>query len=149
MMPVKASYNPSGFGKRIDPFNGQWAMHDGIDFIADYGSPIVAAAGGVMIFSGFHPQYGYMVDIDHGNDLVTRYAHAPSSWCAKAISCSADARSPKSAPPAARPGRTCISRCASGARRKTGQVPRHQSGRRSEVRAGFSSKIGGFPSRQP
>jgi lysostaphin len=75
MMPVKASYNPSGFGRRIDPFNGQWAMHEGIDFIADAGSPIVAAAGGVVIFAGFHPQYGYMVDIDHGNDLVTRYAH--------------------------------------------------------------------------
>jgi len=75
MMPVKASYNPSGFGRRIDPFNGQWAMHEGIDFIADYGSPIQAAAGGVVIFAGFHPQYGYMVDIDHGNDLVTRYAH--------------------------------------------------------------------------
>jgi len=75
MMPVKASYNPSGFGRRIDPFNGQWAMHEGIDFIAEYGSPIQAAAGGVVIFSGFHPQYGYMVDIDHGNDLVTRYAH--------------------------------------------------------------------------
>jgi murein DD-endopeptidase MepM/ murein hydrolase activator NlpD len=75
MMPVKASYNPSGFGRRVDPFNGQWAMHEGIDFIADHGSPVVAAAGGVVIFSGFHPQYGYMVDIDHGNDLVTRYAH--------------------------------------------------------------------------
>jgi murein DD-endopeptidase MepM/ murein hydrolase activator NlpD len=75
MMPVKASYNPSGFGKRIDPFNGQWALHEGIDFVADHGSPIVAAAAGVVIFSGFHPQYGYMVDIDHGNDLVTRYAH--------------------------------------------------------------------------
>jgi murein DD-endopeptidase MepM/ murein hydrolase activator NlpD len=75
MMPVKASYNPSGFGRRVDPFNGQWAMHEGIDFIADYAAPIVAAAGGVVIFAGFHPQYGYMVDIDHGNDLVTRYAH--------------------------------------------------------------------------
>ena len=75
MMPVKASYNPSGFGRRIDPFNGQWAMHEGIDFIADYGAHIVAAAGGVVIFAGFHPQYGYMVDVDHGNDLVTRYAH--------------------------------------------------------------------------
>ena len=31
MMPVKASYNPSGFGRRVDPFNGQWAMHEGID----------------------------------------------------------------------------------------------------------------------
>src|SRR6202008_2315838 len=75
MMPGRASYNPSGFGRRVDPFNGQWAMHEGIDFISDYGSPIVAAAGGVVIFAGFHPQYGYMVDIDHGNDLVTRYAH--------------------------------------------------------------------------
>ena len=75
IMPVKAPYNASSFGRRIDPFNGQWAMHEGIDFIADYGSPIVAAAGGVVIFAGFHPQYGYMVDIDHGNDLVTRYAH--------------------------------------------------------------------------
>ena len=75
MMPVKASYNPSGFGRRVDPFNGQWAMHEGIDFISDYGSPIVAAAGGVVIFAGFHPQYGYMIDVDHGNDLVTRYAH--------------------------------------------------------------------------
>jgi murein DD-endopeptidase MepM/ murein hydrolase activator NlpD len=75
MMPVKASYNPSGFGRRIDPFNGQWAMHEGIDFIADYGSQIVAAASGVVVFAGFHPQYGYMIDVDHGNDLVTRYAH--------------------------------------------------------------------------
>ena len=75
MMPVKAPYNASSFGRRIDPFNGQWAMHEGIDFIAEYGSAIVAAASGVVIFAGFHPQYGYMIDIDHGNDLVTRYAH--------------------------------------------------------------------------
>ena len=75
MMPVRAPVNASSFGRRIDPFNGQWAMHEGIDFIADYGSPIVAAAGGVVTFAGFHPQYGYMVDVDHGNDLVTRYAH--------------------------------------------------------------------------
>ena len=76
MMPVKAPYNASAFGRRVDPFTGQWAMHEGIDFLADAGSPIVAAAAGVIVFSGFHPQYGYMVDIDHGNDLVTRYAHA-------------------------------------------------------------------------
>lgn len=76
MMPVSAPYNASGFGRRVDPFTGQWAMHEGIDFLADLGSPIVAAAGGVVVFSGLHPQYGYMVDIDHGNDLVTRYAHA-------------------------------------------------------------------------
>ena len=76
MLPVNAPFNASGFGMRIDPFTGQQAMHEGIDFLADLGSPIVAAAGGVVIFAGFHPQYGNMVDVDHGNDLVTRYAHA-------------------------------------------------------------------------
>ena len=75
MMPVAAPYQASSFGKRIDPFTGQWAMHEGIDFLADLGSPVVAAAAGVVQFAGFHPQYGYMIDIDHGNDLVTRYAH--------------------------------------------------------------------------
>src|SRR4051795_13477730 len=75
MMPVEAPYNASAFGKRIDPFTGQWAMHEGIDFLAYAGSTVVAAAGGVVQFAGFHPQYGFMIDIDHGNDLVTRYAH--------------------------------------------------------------------------
>jgi murein DD-endopeptidase MepM/ murein hydrolase activator NlpD len=76
MMPVRAPYNASSFGRRIDPFTGQWAMHEGIDFLADAGSSIVAAASGVIVFAGLHPQYGYMIDIDHGNDLVTRYAHS-------------------------------------------------------------------------
>jgi murein DD-endopeptidase MepM/ murein hydrolase activator NlpD len=75
MMPVSAPFNASGFGVRIDPFSGQQAMHEGIDFIVDVGAPVVAAAGGVVQFAGFHPQYGNMIDIDHGNDLVTRYAH--------------------------------------------------------------------------
>ena len=75
MMPVSAPFNASGFGYRIDPFTGQQAMHEGIDFITDVGTPVVAAAGGVVQFAGFHPQYGNMIDIDHGNDLVTRYAH--------------------------------------------------------------------------
>ena len=75
MLPVAAPFNASGFGRRVDPFTGQWAMHEGIDFLADPGSPVVAAAGGVVVFAGFHPQYGYVVDLDHGNDLVTRYAH--------------------------------------------------------------------------
>jgi len=78
MLPVKAPFSASSFGRRIDPFTGQWAMHEGIDFLADAGSPIAAAAAGVVVFAGFHPQYGYVVDLDHGNDLVTRYAH-----CAK------------------------------------------------------------------
>jgi len=75
MMPVPAQYNASTYGMRIDPFTGQQAMHEGIDFVVDVGTPVVAAAGGVVQFAGFHPQYGNMIDIDHGNDLVTRYAH--------------------------------------------------------------------------
>ncbi|HEX2651644.1 MAG TPA: M23 family metallopeptidase [Burkholderiales bacterium] len=75
MMPVNSPYNASSFGYRIDPFTGQQAMHEGIDFMADAGTSVVAAAGGVVQFAGFHPQYGNMIDIDHGNDLVTRYAH--------------------------------------------------------------------------
>jgi len=76
MMPVNARFNASGFGIRLDPITGQQSMHEGIDFIADTGTPIVAAAGGVVQFAGFHPQYGNMIDVEHGNDLVTRYAHA-------------------------------------------------------------------------
>ena len=75
IMPVDAPFNASGFGMRIDPFTGQSAMHEGIDFLADTGTPVVAAAGGVVVFAGYHPQYGQVVDVDHGNDLVTRYAH--------------------------------------------------------------------------
>ncbi len=75
MMPVSAPFNASGFGMRIDPFTGQRAVHEGVDFLTDPGTPVVAAAGGVVQFAGFHPQYGHVVDIDHGNDLVTRYAH--------------------------------------------------------------------------
>jgi murein DD-endopeptidase MepM/ murein hydrolase activator NlpD len=73
--PVDAAYLASSFGWRIDPFNGMLAMHEGLDFPVDVGSPIFAAAGGVVIYAGPHPQYGYLVEIDHGNDFTTRYAH--------------------------------------------------------------------------
>lgn len=74
--PVNVAYNASGFGWRIDPFSGRSARHEGIDFAAPVGTPIVAAAGGVVIAAEYHHQYGNMVDIDHGNEIVTRYAHA-------------------------------------------------------------------------
>jgi murein DD-endopeptidase MepM/ murein hydrolase activator NlpD len=73
--PVDAAYLASSFGWRIDPFNGMLAMHEGLDFPVDVSSPIFAAAGGVVIYAGPHPQYGYLVEIDHGNDFTTRYAH--------------------------------------------------------------------------
>lgn len=66
----------SGFGFRIDPFSARAALHTGLDFPADVGTPIQAAAGGIVLSSDWHPAYGYMVEIDHGNGLVTRYAHA-------------------------------------------------------------------------
>jgi murein DD-endopeptidase MepM/ murein hydrolase activator NlpD len=75
VLPVRGGAYNSNYGWRIDPFNGRHAFHEGIDFIADTGTPIVAAAAGVVIASEFHPQYGNMVEIDHGNGLVTRYAH--------------------------------------------------------------------------
>jgi len=74
--PVNASYNASGFGWRFDPFTGRNAFHEGIDFAAATGTPIVAAAGGVVIAAEYHHQFGNMLEIDHGNDIVTRYAHA-------------------------------------------------------------------------
>jgi murein DD-endopeptidase MepM/ murein hydrolase activator NlpD len=76
-LPVlDGAWNASGFGWRIDPFNGSRAMHEGVDFVAEVGTPIIAAAAGVVTRSGYHPQYGNMVEIDHGRDLTTRYAHA-------------------------------------------------------------------------
>jgi murein DD-endopeptidase MepM/ murein hydrolase activator NlpD len=74
--PVDAGFNASSFGWRIDPFTGENAMHEGIDFMVGVGTPVFAAAGGVVTVSEFHPQYGNMIEIDHGNDFTTRYAHA-------------------------------------------------------------------------
>src|SRR5574340_124182 len=76
MLPIEGGWYSSNYGWRIDPFNGQRAFHEGIDFLADQGTPIMAAAGGIIVYSDFHPQYGNMIEIDHGNGLITRYAHA-------------------------------------------------------------------------
>lgn len=75
-LPVDAPWTASAYGWRIDPFTGQAAMHEGVDFVAELGTPIHAAAAGVVINVEYHPQYGNMVEIDHGNELTTRYAHA-------------------------------------------------------------------------
>ncbi len=75
-LPVEAQWNASTYGWRVDPFTGERAMHEGVDFVATTGTGIHAAAAGVVVNAERHPQYGNMVEIDHGKDLTTRYAHA-------------------------------------------------------------------------
>lgn len=72
--PVEGSVG-SGFGFRIDPFNGRQALHTGLDYPAPEGTPMAAAAGGVVVSTDTHPEYGLLLVIDHGNGLATRYAH--------------------------------------------------------------------------
>jgi murein DD-endopeptidase MepM/ murein hydrolase activator NlpD len=74
--PVAAAFNSSSFGWRIDPFNGHKAFHEGLDFTAGTGTPIYAAAGGIVSTAEQTPDYGKLVKIDHGSGLETRYAHA-------------------------------------------------------------------------
>lgn len=74
--PVPGGFFTSNFGWRIDPFTGLRAMHEGVDFMAPVGTPILAAAGGIVVYSDYHPGYGNMIEIDHGNGLISRYAHA-------------------------------------------------------------------------
>ena len=73
--PVTTGWFSSNFGWRIDPFTGENAFHEGVDFMSESGSPVVTAAGGVVFYSDNHTEYGSMIEVDHGNGLLTRYAH--------------------------------------------------------------------------
>lgn len=73
--PIANSYITSGFGGRADPFGGGHQFHKGIDFEANVGDPVLAVADGVVSFSGVRSGYGNVIEIDHGNGYVTRYAH--------------------------------------------------------------------------
>lgn len=74
--PIAGAELTSSFGNRVDPFVHSHAFHAGLDFAARTGTPIASAAGGVVAFAGFKRDFGGVVEIDHGNGLVTRYAHA-------------------------------------------------------------------------
>jgi murein DD-endopeptidase MepM/ murein hydrolase activator NlpD len=65
----------SGFGRRMDPFNGRRAMHTGLDFNAPVKTPVLSTAPGRVVFAGWHREYGRLVEIDHGFGIRTRYAH--------------------------------------------------------------------------
>jgi murein DD-endopeptidase MepM/ murein hydrolase activator NlpD len=73
--PIIKGWISSHFGKRTDPFTGRPAMHHGLDFAGKEGSEIISVAGGVVTYSGDRYGYGKMVEVDHGNGYVTRYAH--------------------------------------------------------------------------
>ena len=73
--PVARSYITSGFGYRADPFRGGRALHKGLDFDANTGDAVFAVADGVVSYSGLRSGYGKVVEVDHGNGYVTRYAH--------------------------------------------------------------------------
>jgi len=73
--PADMDFISSGFGFRADPFTGGGAFHAGLDFRGPIGAPIYAAAKGRVSFAGVRQGYGKCVEIDHGNGLVTRYAH--------------------------------------------------------------------------
>lgn len=74
-LPASLEYISSGFGYRSDPFTGGAAFHAGLDFKGPYGAPIYAAAAGTVSFVGGKQGYGHTIEIDHGNGLMTRYAH--------------------------------------------------------------------------
>ena len=75
LRPVEGGWFSSNFGWRVDPFSGLQSYHEGVDFVASAGTPVHAAASGKVIFAEYHSQYGYNIDIDHGNGLISRYAH--------------------------------------------------------------------------
>lgn len=75
VMPASLEFISSGFGYRADPFSGGAAFHAGLDFRGPTGAPIYSAAKGTVRFVGIRPGYGKSVEVDHGNGLMTRYAH--------------------------------------------------------------------------
>ncbi|MDC7807774.1 M23 family metallopeptidase [Luteimonas sp BLCC-B24] len=73
--PVASSFVTSSYGYRADPFGRGGQFHKGIDFDARTGDPVMTVADGVVSYSGVRGGYGNVVEVDHGNGYVTRYAH--------------------------------------------------------------------------
>lgn len=73
--PVSGGFISSYFGEREDPFSGEEAYHKGVDFAGSAGANVVAVAAGVVTWAGNRTGYGNLVEINHGDGYVTRYAH--------------------------------------------------------------------------
>ena len=73
--PVRIGYVSSPFGLRRDPFNGGARMHKGLDYAGPRGTDVYSVGGGIVSFVGSKGGYGNVVEVDHGNGLLSRYAH--------------------------------------------------------------------------
>jgi len=73
--PIVGGWLSSSYGYRIDPFNGKKTFHSGIDFAAKEGTNVIAVADGIVSYIGDRSGYGELIELDHGNGYVTRYAH--------------------------------------------------------------------------
>ncbi|HEY9050177.1 MAG TPA: M23 family metallopeptidase, partial [Gammaproteobacteria bacterium] len=73
--PITRGWISSYYGMRTNPFTGKLQFHKGMDFASKSGSEVQAVAGGVITWSGKRYNYGNMVEVNHGNGYVTRYAH--------------------------------------------------------------------------
>ena len=76
--PIRKGWISSRYGERTDPFTGQRAQHEGLDFVGARGSDVLSVANGVVVWAGNRSGYGNTIEIDHGNGYVTRYAHNES-----------------------------------------------------------------------
>ena len=74
--PIKWGWMSSRFGRRTDPFTGKLAWHSGVDFAGKEGSDIISVGSGVVTWAGDRYGYGLMVEVNHGDGISTRYAHA-------------------------------------------------------------------------
>jgi murein DD-endopeptidase MepM/ murein hydrolase activator NlpD len=76
LLPIAGDFAvTSGFGFRVDPLSRLPSMHEGIDFVAPVGTPVLSTAPGVVLVAEYSGAYGKMVDIQHAEGFVTRYAH--------------------------------------------------------------------------
>jgi murein DD-endopeptidase MepM/ murein hydrolase activator NlpD len=75
-MPVRRGYITSRYGYRTDPFTGRTAFHAGIDFAGPEGTDVFAVAPGIVTFAAVKNGYGNVIEINHGDGMTTRYAHA-------------------------------------------------------------------------
>jgi len=73
--PISSGWLSSYYGIRKDPFSGLPAMHKGLDFAGKEGERVLATGAGIITWSGSRYGYGNLVEIDHGDGLITRYGH--------------------------------------------------------------------------